>query len=192
MNPKVDWYFEKNEKWQKETRKLRTIILDCGLTEELKWGCPCYTYESRNVVLIHVFKEYCAVLFFKGALLADPDGILIQQTENVQAARQVRFTNIKEVKERERILKTYIYEAIEVERAGLQVKLKKTKDFKIPEEFQTKLDKMPSLKKAFDALTPGRQRGYIFHFSQPKLSKTREARVEKYLKQIISGKGLDD
>jgi len=192
MNPKVDWYFEKNEKWQKETRKLRTIILDCGLTEELKWGCPCYTYESSNVVLIHVFKEYCAVLFFKGALLADPDGILIQQTENVQAARQVRFTNIKEVKERERILKTYIYEAIEVERAGLQVKLKKTKDFKIPEEFQTKLDKMPSLKKAFDALTPGRQRGYIFHFSQPKLSKTREARVEKYLKQILSGKGLDD
>ena len=192
MNPKADWYFEKNEKWQKEIRKLRTIILDCGLTEELKWGCPCYTYESRNVVLIHVFKEYCAVLFFKGALLADPDGILIQQTENVQAARQVRFTNIKEVKERERILKTYIYEAIEVERAGLQVKLKKTKDFKIPEEFQTKLDKMPSLKKAFDALTPGRQRGYIFHFSQPKLSKTREARVEKYLKQILSGKGLDD
>ena len=192
MNPKVDWYFEKNEKWQKEIRKLRTIILDCGLTEELKWGCPCYTYESRNVVLIHVFKEYCAVLFFKGALLADPDGILIQQTENVQAARQVRFTNIKEVKERERILKTYIYEAIEVERAGLQVKLKKTKDFKIPEEFQTKLDKMPSLKKAFDSLTPGRQRGYIFHFSQPKLSKTREARVEKYLKQILSGKGLDD
>ena len=192
MNPKVDWYFEKNEKWQKETRKLRTIILDCGLTEELKWGCPCYTYESSNVVLIHVFKEYCAVLFFKGALLADPDGILIQQTENVQAAQQVRFTNIKEVKERERILKTYIYEAIEVERAGLQVKLKKTKDFKIPEEFQTKLDKMPSLKKAFDALTPGRQRGYIFHFSQPKLSKTREARVEKYLKQILSGKGLDD
>ena len=192
MNPKVDWYFDKNEKWQKETRKLRTIILDCGLTEELKWGCPCYTYESSNVVLIHVFKEYCAVLFFKGALLADPDGILIQQTENVQAARQVRFTNIKEVKERERILKTYIYEAIEVERAGLQVKLKKTKDFKIPEEFQTKLDKMPSLKKAFDALTPGRQRGYIFHFSQPKLSKTREARVEKYLKQILSGKGLDD
>jgi len=192
MNPKVDWYFEKNEKWQKETRKLRTIILDCGLTEELKWGCPCYTYESRNVVLIHVFKEYCAVLFFKGALLADPDGILVQQTENVQAARQVRFTNIKEVKERERILKTYIYEAIEVERAGLQVKLKKTKDFKIPEEFQTKLDKMPSLKKAFAALTPGRQRGYIFHFSQPKLSKTREARVEKYLKQILSGKGLDD
>ena len=192
MNPKVDWYFDKNEKWQKEIRKLRTIILDCGLTEELKWGCPCYTYESRNVVLIHVFKEYCAVLFFKGALLADPDGILVQQTENVQAARQVRFTNIKEVKERERILKTYIYEAIEVERAGLQVKLKKTKDFKIPEEFQTKLDKMPSLKKAFDALTPGRQRGYIFHFSQPKLSKTREARVEKYLKQILSGKGLDD
>ena len=192
MNPKVDWYFEKNEKWQNETRKLRTIILDCGLTEELKWGCPCYTYESSNVVLIHVFKEYCAVLFFKGALLADPDGILVQQTENVQAARQVRFTNIKEVKERERILKTYIYEAIEVERAGLQVKLKKTKDFKIPEEFQTKLDKMPSLKKAFAALTPGRQRGYIFHFSQPKLSKTREARVEKYLKQILSGKGLDD
>jgi len=192
MNSDVDWFFDKDTKWKKEYEQLRMIVLNCGLNEELKWGCPCYTYESSNVVLIHVFKEYCAVLFFKGALLADPDGILVQQTENVQAARQVRFTNIKEVKERERILKTYIYEAIEVERAGLQVKLKKTKDFKIPEEFQTKLDKMPSLKKAFDALTPGRQRGYIFHFSQPKLSKTREARVEKYLKQILSGKGLDD
>src|SRR6266496_5958748 len=177
MNPKVDWYFSKNEKWQKEISKLRTIILDCGLNEELKWGCPCYTYQDSNIVLIHVFKEYCAVLFFKGALLNDADGILIQQTKNVQSARQVRFTNIQEIIKMEKILKAYIYEAIEVERAGLKVKLKKTSDFKVPEEFQNKLDKMPTLKKAFDALTPGRQRAYIFHFSQPKLSKTREARV---------------
>jgi uncharacterized protein YdeI (YjbR/CyaY-like superfamily) len=192
MNPKVDWFFSKDTKWQKEYEKLRSIILDCGLIEELKWGCPCYTFEKRNIVLIHGFKEYCALLFFKGALLNDPNGILIQQTENVQAARQIRFTNVKEIVEMERILKAYIYEAIEVEKAGLKVNLKKTTEFKIPEEFQKKLNKMPALKKAFDALTPGRQRAYIFYFSQPKQSKTRESRVEKYTPQIIKGKGLDD
>jgi uncharacterized protein YdeI (YjbR/CyaY-like superfamily) len=192
MNPKVDWFFSKDTKWQKEYEKLRTIILDCGLIEELKWGCPCYTFENTNIVLIHGFKEYCALLFFKGALLNDPNGILIQQTKNVQSARQIRFTRIKEIMKMEKILKAYVYEAIEVERAGLKVKLKKTSDFEIPGEFQKQLDKKPALKKAFDALTPGRQRAYIFHFSQPKLSKTRETRVEKYMKQILNGKGLND
>ena len=191
-NPKVDWFFDKAEKWKKEFEKLRTIILDCGLDEELKWGNACYTFEGRNIVLIHGFKEYCALLFFKGALLNDPEGILIQQTENVQSARQIRFTNLKEIVEQERVIKSYIYESIEVERAGLQVKLKKTSDFKIPEEFQIKLNKNKNLKKAFEALTPGRQRAYIFHFSQPKQSKTREARVEKYIPQILDGKGLND
>ena len=192
MNPKVDFYFSKAEKWQKEFEKLRMIILDCGLTEELKWGCPCYTFQNTNIVLIHGFKEYCAVLFFKGALLNDPNGILIQQTKNVQSARQIRFTNVKEIVKMEKILKAYIYEAIEVEKAGLKVKLKKTSEYKIPEEFQKKLDKTPALKTAFHALTPGRQRAYIFYFSQPKQSKTRESRVEKYMKQILNGKGLDD
>ena len=191
-NPKVDWFFDKATQWQKEYEKLRMIILECGLTEELKWGCPCYQFENRNIVLIHGFKEYCALLFFKGALLADPDSILIQQTENVQSARQIRFTSARQIVKMEGILKAYVYEAIEVERAGLQVKLKKTKDFKIPEEFQSKLNKMPALQTAFDKLTPGRQRAYIFYFSQAKQSKTREARVEKYLKQILKGKGLDD
>lgn len=192
MNPKVDWFFEKETKWQEEYEKLRTIILDCGLMEELKWGCPCYTYDNTNVVLIHGFKEYCAVLFFKGALLNDPHGILIQQTKNVQSARQVRFTNVREIAKQEKILKAYIYEAIEVERAGLKVKLKKTSDYKVPEEFQKQLDKKTALKKAFEALTPGRQRAYIFYFSQAKQSKTREARVEKYVKKILEGKGLED
>ena len=192
MNPKVDWFFAKETKWQKEYQKLRTIILDCGLNEELKWGCPCYTFENTNIVLIHGFKEYCALLFFKGALLNDPNGILIQQTKNVQSARQIRFTNVREIVKMEKVLKAYVYEAIEVERAGLKVKLKKTSDFKIPEEFQKKLNKSGALKKAFEKLTPGRQRAYIFHFSQPKLSKTREARVEKYTKHILSGKGKDD
>ena len=191
-NPKVDWFFDKATQWQKEYEKLRMIILECGLTEELKWGCPCYQFEKRNIVLIHGFKEYCALLFFKGALLADADGILIQQTENVQSARQIRFTSARQIVKMEGILKAYVYEAIEVERAGLQVKLKKTKDFKIPEELQSKLNKMPALQTAFDKLTPGRQRAYIFYFSQAKQSKTREARVEKYLKQILNGKGLDD
>jgi uncharacterized protein YdeI (YjbR/CyaY-like superfamily) len=192
MNPEVDWFFDKETKWQKEYEQLRTIVLDCGLNEELKWGQACYTYQNNNIVLIHGFKEYCALLFFKGALLNDADNILIQQTENVQSARQVRFTDLKEIVERERTLKAYIYEAIEVERAGLKVKLKKTSDFNIPEELQKKLDKMPAFKKAFEALTPGRQRQYIFYFSQPKQSKTREARIEKYIKQILNGKGLDD
>ena len=192
MNPKVDFYFNKAKNWHEEFEKLRMIILDCGLTEELKWGVPCYTFQKTNIVLIHVFKEYCALLFFKGALLNDTNGILIQQTKNVQAARQIRFTNLQEIVKMEPILKTYIYEAIEVERAGLKVKLKKTSDFKIPREFQKKLDKNSALKKAFDALTPGRQRAYIFYFSQAKLSKTRESRVEKYMKQILNGKGLDD
>lgn len=192
MNPKVDWYFDKNTEWQKEIEKMRMIALDCGLTEELKWGCPSYTHENSNIVLIHVFKEYCAFLFFKGALLNDPEGILVQQTENVQAARQIRFTNVKEIVKMERTLKAYIYEAIEVEKAGLKVKMKKTKEFRMPEEFQKKLDKMPALKKAFEALTPGRQRGYLLYFSSAKQSKTREERVEKYLKQILKGKGLED
>ena len=192
MNPAVDFYFDKDNKWQEEIRKLRRIVLDCGLTEELKWGCPCYTFENSNIVLIHVFKEYCALLFFKGALLQDADGILIQQTENVQSARQIRFTNVREIDKLKTTLKAYIYEAIEVERAGLKVKLKKTKEFTIPEEFQKKLDKNPALKTAFEALTPGRQRGYLFYFSQAKQSKTREARVEKSIQSILHGKGLDD
>jgi uncharacterized protein YdeI (YjbR/CyaY-like superfamily) len=190
MNPKVDFYFDKEKKWQKEIEQMRVIALDCGLIEELKWGCPCYTFNESNIVLIHVFKEYCAYLFFKGALLNDAEGILIQQTENVQSARQVRFTNVQEIVRLEKNLKAYIYEAIEVEKAGLKVKLKKTADFKVPEEFQIKLDKKPALKKAFNALTPGRQ--YIFYFSQPKQSKTRESRIEKYIPQILDGKGLND
>ena len=192
MNPKVDWFFDKATKWQKEYEKLRTIILDCGLIEELKWGCPCYVFEKSNIVLIHGFKEYCALLFFKGALLNDSADILIQQTKNVQSARQVRFTNVKEIVKMEKKLKAYVYEAIEIEKAGLKVKLKKTTDFTIPEEFQNKLNKIPALKTAFNKLTPGRQRAYIFYFSQPKQSKTRESRVEKYVQQILSGKGLDD
>ena len=192
MNPKVDFYFNKEKKWQEEIEKLRTIILDCGLTEELRWGVPCYTFEKSNIVLIHVFKEYCAILFIKGSLLNDTKGILIQQTKNVQAGRQVRFTNLQEIIQLTSILKTYIYEAIEVEKAGLKVNFKKTTEFEIPEEFLNKLNEIPALKKAFDALTPGRQRAYIFYFSQPKQSKTRLARVEKYLKQILNGKGLDD
>ncbi|MEJ8844347.1 YdeI/OmpD-associated family protein [Lacibacter sp. H375] len=192
MNPEVDWYFSKNEQWEKEITKLRKIILDCGLTEELKWGSPCYLHEGRNIVLIHVFKEYCAVLFFKGALLKDDHGILIQQSENVQSARQVRFTNSKEIVKLEKILKAYIYEAIEVEKAGLKVKLKKVAEYTMPEEFQKKLAKSKTLKAAFEKLTPGRQRGYLLHFSSAKQSKTREARVEKYLQKILDGKGLDD
>jgi uncharacterized protein YdeI (YjbR/CyaY-like superfamily) len=192
MNPKVDFFFNKAKKWKEEFEKLRTIVLDCGLTEELKWGKACYTFQKSNIVLIHGFKEYCALLFFKGALLKDDKGILIQQTENVQAGRQIRFTNVREIVEMETILKAYIKEAIEVEKAGWKVNYKKTSEFKVPEEFQNKLDAIPALKTAFDALTPGRQRGYLFYFSQPKQSKTREARVEKCLQQILNGKGLDD
>ncbi|MCJ7616918.1 MAG: YdeI family protein [Desulfobacterales bacterium] len=192
MNPKVDEYFSKANKWQEEFEKLRMIILDCQLTEELKWGWPCYTFQTSNIVLIHGFKEYCALLFMKGALLNDANGILIQQTKNVQAARQIRFTNVREIVEMEPILKAYIYEAIEVEKAGLKVNFKKTTEFIIPEEFQNKLDENPALKTAFDALTPGRQRAYILHFSAPKQSKTRASRIDKWKKQILNGKGLND
>ena len=192
MNPKVDWFFTKGTAWQEEFEKLRNVVLDCGLTEELKWGCPCYTFEKRNIVLIHGFKEYCALLFFKGALLNDAEGILIQQTKNVQAARQIRFTNVREIVKLKPILKAYIHEAIEVEKAGLKVKFKKATEFKIPEEFQNTLDKTPALKTAFKALTPGRQRAYLLHFSAPKQSKTRAARVEKCTPQILKGKGLND
>lgn len=192
MNPKVDFFFNKDTKWQKEYEKLRTLVLDCGLTEELKWGVPCYTFQNSNIVLIHGFKEYCALLFHKGALLKDDNGILIQQTENVQAARQIRFTDIREIKEMEPILKAYIYEAIEVEKAGLKVNFKKSSEYPVPEEFQKKLDEIPALKTAFDALTPGRQRAYLLHFSQPKQSKTRESRIEKCMEQILNGKGLNE
>lgn len=192
MNPKVDFYFNKAKKWQDEVRKLRNIILDCGLTEELKWGCPCYTFQKNNIVLIHDFKEYCALLFFKGALLHDADGILIQQTENVQSARQIRFTNIGEIIEQEAIIKAYVFEAVEIEKAGLEVAFKKTADFKVAEEFQSKLDGSEVLKTAFEALTPGRQKAYLLHFSAPKQSKTREARIEKWIPQILNGKGLND
>jgi uncharacterized protein YdeI (YjbR/CyaY-like superfamily) len=192
MNPKVDFFFNKAKKWGEEFGYLRTIILDCGLSEELKWGQACYTFQKKNIVLIHGFKEYCAMLFFKGALLQDPNGILIQQTKNVQAARQIRFTSARQIARMKPVLKSYVYEAIEVEKAGLKVPLKKTAEFKIPEEFQKELDKTPALKTAFTALTPGRQRAYIFYFSQPKQSKTRTSRVEKSIRQILRGKGLND
>jgi uncharacterized protein YdeI (YjbR/CyaY-like superfamily) len=192
MNPKVDEYLSKAKKWQKEFEKLRMIILDCELTEELKWGVPCYTFQKGNIVLIHGFKEYCALLFIKGALLHDDHGILIQQTENVQAARQIRFTNVEEIVAMEATLKAYIYEAIEVEKAGLEVNFKKNTEFIVPEEFQNKFDEIPALKTAFEALTPGRKRAYILYFSQPKQSKTRESRVEKCMQQILIGKGLND
>ena len=191
-NPKVDWFFSKAKKWQEEYDRLRMIVLDCGLTEELKWGCPCYTFENSNIVLIHGFKEYCAFLFFKGALLKDAKGILVQQTENVQAARQIRFTNAEEIANMKSILKSYIKEAIKVEKAGMKVPLKKVSEFKMPEEFQNVLDGTPALKKAFHALTPGRQRGYLLYFSSAKQSKTRESRIEKSLPKILKGKGLDD
>lgn len=192
MNPKVDWYFNKASQWQKEYTKLRKIVLGCGLTEELKWGCPCYTFENHNIVVIHGFKEYCALLFFKGALLKDADNVLIQQTENVQSARQIRFMSVPEITKIEPIIRSHIYEAIEVEKAGLKVTLKKASEYKVPEEFQNKLEKNQDLKKAFNALTPGRQRAYLFYFSQPKLSKTRESRIEKSIPQILDGKGLND
>jgi uncharacterized protein YdeI (YjbR/CyaY-like superfamily) len=191
-NPKVDGYLRRSKKWQEELEKLRKITLDCQLTEELKWGVPCYTFQESNIVLIHIFKEYCALLFFKGALLKDAKGILIQQTKNTQASRQIRFTNVREIIEMEPIVKAYINEAIDVEKAGLKVNYKKTREFIIPDEFQNKLDAIPALKTAFDALTPGRQRAYILHFSAPKQSKTREARVERCMEQILNGKGLND
>lgn len=192
MNPKVDFFFNKDSKWQQEYQKLRTIVLDCGLVEELKWGVPCYTYQNTNIVLIHGFKDYCAFLFHQGALLNDADKILIQQTENVQAARQIRFTHLQEIVDLEATLKAYIFEAIEAEKAGLKVALKKTSEFSMPEEFQQVLEENAALKTAFEALTPGRQRGYLLHFAQPKQSKTRVSRIEKSIPQIFEGKGLND
>jgi uncharacterized protein YdeI (YjbR/CyaY-like superfamily) len=192
MNPKVDFYFNKTTKWQSEQKLLRNIVLNCGLTEELKWGVPCYTFQKKNIVLIHEFKEYCAFLFFKGALLNDSKNILIQQTQNVQAARQIRFVNIEEIIERKTILETYIYEAIELEKAGLEVVLKKHTEFTIPEEFQNKLIESPTLKIAFESLTPGRQRAYLLYFSAAKQSKTRESRIQKCMEQILHGKGIND
>jgi uncharacterized protein YdeI (YjbR/CyaY-like superfamily) len=192
MNSKVDGYLSKAKKWQEELEKLRMIFLDCQLTEELKWGKPCYTFQKRNIVVILPLKEHCALLFCKGALLNDANGILIKPGENTQAGRQIRFTNVREIVEMETILKAYIYEAIEVEKAGLKVNFKKITELIIPEEFQNKLDEIPALKTAFDALTPGRQRAYILYFSAPKQSKTRVSRVEKCMQQILNGKGLND
>ncbi len=192
MNPKVDVYLRKAKKWQQEMAKLRMLMLDCQLTEELKWGKPCYTFQKSNIVVMVGFKEYCALIFCKGALLNDANGILIKPGENTQAGRQIRFTNVREIVELETILKAYIYEAIEVEKAGLQVNFKKNTELIFPEEFQNKLDEIPALKTAFDALTPGRQRAYHLYFSAPKQSKTRESRVEKCMQQILNGKGLDD
>ncbi|MBS1527331.1 MAG: YdeI/OmpD-associated family protein [Bacteroidetes bacterium] len=191
-NPKVNWFFEKATQWQEEYEKLRAICLSCGLTEELKWGQPCYTFGKGNIVLIHGFNEYCALLFFKGVLLKDPEGVLIQQTENVQVPRQMRFTGLLQIVQQEAITRAYIHEAIEVEKLGLKAELKKTSDFPTAEEFQHKLDAIPALKKAFESLTPGRQRGYLLYFSQAKQAKTRQERVEKYIPQILAGKGLDD
>lgn len=192
MNPKVDWYFVKNKQWTEELERLRTICLASKLTEELKWGCPAYTLDESNVVLIHCFKEYCALLFFKGALMSDPDGLLIRQTKNVQSARQMRFTSAAEITKMKAIIKSYIQEAIRVEKSGEKVKLKTTEEFAVPEEFEYRLSKNAALKKAFRALTPGRQRAYLFYFSSAKKSETREARIDKYEKQILKGKGLDD
>lgn len=192
MNRKVDLFLSKEKKWREELEKLRGIILDCDLAEELKWGQPCYTYEGKNILLIHGFKDYCAILFMKGALLGDANGILIQQTANVQSARQIRFTNVREIVELKTLLKSYIHEAIEVEKAGMKVELKKTTEYEVPEEFQVKLAKSAALKKAFYKLTPGRQRAYLLYFSGAKQSKTREARVDKSVPAILKGIGLND
>lgn len=190
MNRKVDGFLRKAKEWTEEYEKIRKIVLDCGLTEDFKWMHPCYTYNEKNIVLIHGFKEYCALLFHKGTLLKDTYGILVQQTENVQAARQVRFTNVQEIVEMESILKDYIYEAIEVEKAGLEVK--KNRELIIPEELHNKFNEIPALKTAFEALTPGRQRAYILYFSKAKKAETRESRIEKYMQHILKGKGLND
>ena len=190
-NPKVDGYLRKSKKWQQELQALRTIILDSPLTEEVKWGHPCYTFQKSNIVLIHGFKEYCALLFFKGALLKDAKGILVQQTKNVQAGRQIRFNNVREIVKMEIVLKAYINEAVEVEKAGLKVKFKRNPE-PVPEEFQKKLDEIPALKKAFGALTPGRQRAYLLYFSGAKQSQTRASRVEKWRQHILYGNGIDD
>lgn len=192
MNPEVDWFFNKKSKWHEEYSELRSLVLDCGLTEVLKWGCPCYTTEKSNIVLIHGFKNYCALLFMQGALLKDEKSILVQQTENVQSARQIRFTDIQEILSNKSIIKAYIIEALAIDKAGLKVELKKTTEYKIPIEFQNVMDDMPELKIAFGALTPGKQRGYLLYFSSAKQAKTRETRIEKHIEQILKGKGLDD
>ncbi|MBO9691018.1 YdeI family protein [Chryseobacterium sp.] len=192
MNPKVNFFFENAGQWQEEFKKLRTIALSTELVEDLKWGCPCYTYEGKNIFLIHGFKEYCALLFFKGALMKDPDHILIQQSENVQAARQIRFTDVEQINDLQGSLRQYMFEAVEIEESGAKVEMKKTKEFEIAEEFQEKLDQDPALEEAFKALTPGRQRAYLLHFSSAKQSKTREARIEKCIPQIMDGIGLND
>ncbi len=192
MNPKVDFYFNKSGKWQEAIIKLRSIALDCQLTEVLKWGCPAYTFNGGNIVLIHVFKEYCAYLLFKGALLKDPKNILVQQTQNVQSARQIRFTSVQKIIDMETVLQSYINEAIEVEKSGLKIEFKKSIEFIIPEEFKTQLEENPQLKNAFEALTPGRQRGYVLYFSAAKQSKTRDARIQKYIDKILDGFGIDD
>ncbi|KPH14399.1 YdeI family protein [Chryseobacterium sp. ERMR1:04] len=192
MNPKVDFFFDKAKQWQKEFEKLRAIALNTGLDEELKWGCPCYTYRGKNIFLIHGFKEYCALLFFKGALLSDSHSILIQQSENVQAARQIRFTELKEIVDLEKIITTYLFEALEVEKSGIKVEMKETKQFEMPEEFQNKLDENSALKEAFENLTPGRQRAYLLYFSSAKQAKTRESRIEKHIPDILIGKGIND
>lgn len=191
-NPEADAFFSKAKAWSEEFRKLRAILLDCGLAEEFKWGCPCYTIEGRNVVLLHGFKEYCALLFFKGALLKDPNGILVQQTKNVQAARQIRFASVREIAKLKPILKAYLKDAIAVEKAGSKVKFKETPEFTIPEEYQARLDSSSELRSAFASLTPGRQRAYLLYFSAPKQSKTRQSRVEKSVPRILMGKGLND
>ncbi len=191
-NPKVDVYFSRRDSWQEEFTRLRRILLDTGLSEDLKWGEPCYTLDGANIVLIHGFKDYCALLFFKGALMSDTAGVLIQQTKNVQAARQIRFTNADEISGMENVLKAYVAEAAEIERSGAKIDFKGTDEFAVPEEFQAKIDSTPSLKTAFEALTPGRQRAYLLHFAQPKQAKTRESRIEKAMPQILAGKGLND
>lgn len=192
MNPKVDFFFDKAGRWKDIYAYLRSLILDCGLVEELKWGVPCYTHNGKNIVLIHGFKEYCAILFHKGALLLDEEGLLIQQTKNVQSARQMRFTDINDVHELSALICKYIFEAVEVEKAGLKVPLKKTVAYPVAEEFKSKLEAMPALAKAFKKLTPGRQRAYLLYFSQAKQSKTRSQRVEKYISEILEGRGLQD
>ncbi len=192
MNPSVDWFFVKDTKWQDEYNALRAIVLECGLAEELKWGCPCYTLNNSNVVLIHGFKDYCALLFMKGSLMKDEIGLLIQQTANVQDRRQLRFTSLANIKKQKKIIKDYILEAIKLEESGAKVEFKKTEEFNMPEEFQAVLKEMPDVNAAFKALTPGRQRGYLLYFSAAKQSKTRETRIAKYLPKILQGKGLDD
>lgn len=192
MNPKVNWFFDKDTPWRESYERLRLIVLACGLTEELKWGCPCYTIHRKNVVLIHGFKDYCALLFHKGALLKDKERILVRQTENVQSARQIRFRSLHEIVELEGVLQTYIREAVEVEKAGRKVARKETSDFDVPEEFALRLKALPALRKAFRALTPGRQRGYLLHFSSAKRSETRTARIAQNIDRILAGKGLED